>query len=140
MRCASSVSCGGSDGRRRQRLFFTYFAYRGSDGKRPPPAARIHSGRKAQSLREIKFPTARPTATRHRCNCNRRRTAALQSAVWQSSCGRIDVPSYIRYMKLRFSHPTLSPLPGLSLLPQHTNNAATFDRAITRVVLKVASA
>lgn len=30
---------------------------------------RLHFERKAQSLLEIKFPTARPSATRRRCNC-----------------------------------------------------------------------
>lgn len=63
----------------------------------------LHFERKAQSLLEIKFPTARPT-TRRRCNCRERERemqpdaadAALQSVVWQSCCGRIDVlPPYI---------------------------------------------
>jgi len=93
--------------------FFTNFAYpsRSSDGARSPPAAWLHFERKAQSLREIKFPTARPTATR--------RTAALQSAVWQSSCGRIDVASYIRYMKLRLSRPPRSSLWPLASSAAH---------------------
>lgn len=66
--------------------------------------------------------------------------AALQSAVWQSSCGRIDVPSYISvYEVVRSISLDLQTMrSGLSFLPQRTNNAVTSDQILARDVLKVA--
>lgn len=117
--------------RRRWRLFSHIsrireesIVARASDGAQSPPAAWLHFERKAQSLREIKFPTARATG------CIAVGGLAIEL--------RLDrCTSYIRYMKL---HPPSGPLDRLALLPQRTNNAATFDRVLARGALKVASA